>query len=77
MTVCLYFLISQNISADLKGPKVKYYLHYRLCNGPPFMTGTTPAAVTANKTILAFVILILAFGIISLREPAYALYNVF
>ena len=23
-----YFLISQNISADLKGPKVKYKLHY-------------------------------------------------
>ena len=25
----LYFLISQNISADLKGPKVKYKLHIR------------------------------------------------
>ena len=24
----IYFLISQNISADLKGPKVKYKLHY-------------------------------------------------
>ena len=27
----LCFLISQNISADLKGPKVKYKLHYALC----------------------------------------------
>ena len=27
------FLISQNISADLKGPKVKHKLHYGRCTG--------------------------------------------
>ena len=29
----LKFLISQNISADLKGPKEKYKLHYGRCTG--------------------------------------------
>ena len=31
-----YFLISKNISADLKSPKVKYKLHYGRCTGPLF-----------------------------------------
>ena len=46
-----YFLISQNISADLKGPKVKYKLHYGRCTGRflGLPHGTTPAAVTTNK----------------------------
>ena len=35
-----YFLISQNISADLKGPKVKYKLHYGRCTGPLFRDAT-------------------------------------
>ena len=45
------FLISQNISADLKGPKAKYKLHYGRCTGPLFRMphGTTPAAVTTNN----------------------------
>ena len=48
-----YFLISQNISADLKGPKVKYKLHYERCTGRflGLPHGTTPAAVTTNKNI--------------------------
>ena len=41
------------MSADLKGPKVKYKLHYGRCTGPilgmPF--GTTPAAVTTKNII--------------------------
>ena len=28
-----YFLISQNISSDLKGPKEKYKLHNGRCKG--------------------------------------------
>ena len=28
------FSDDQNISADLKGPKVKYNLHYGRCTGP-------------------------------------------
>ena len=46
-----YFLISQNISADLKWPKVKYKLHYGRCTGRflGLPHGTTPAAVTTNK----------------------------
>ena len=45
-----YFLISQNISGDLKGQKVKYKLQYGRCFlGLPH--GTTPAAVTTNKNI--------------------------
>ena len=49
----LYFLISHNISADLKGPKVKYKLHYGRCTGRflGLPHGTTPAAVTTNKNI--------------------------
>ena len=48
-----YFLISQSISADLKGPKVKYKLHYGRCTGPllGLPHGTIPAAVTTNKNI--------------------------
>ena len=47
-------LISQNISADLKGPKVKYKLTMDDVRGlflgmPP---GTTPAAATTNKNII-------------------------
>ena len=34
------FLISQNISADLKEPKVKYKLHYGRCMGPLFRNAT-------------------------------------
>ena len=30
----IYVPISYNISADLKGPKVKYKLHYGRCTGP-------------------------------------------
>ena len=46
-----YFLISQNISADLKEPKVKYKLHYGRCTGRFLRLphGKTPAAVTTNK----------------------------
>ena len=49
----LYFLISQNISTDLKGPKVKYKLHYGRCTGSllGLPHGTMPAAVTTNKKI--------------------------
>ena len=49
-----YFLISQNISLDLKGPKRKYKLHYGRCTGPLFRAATrhnTNAAVTTNKNI--------------------------
>ena len=35
-----YFLISQNISADRKGPEVKYKLHYGRCTGPLFRAAT-------------------------------------
>ena len=46
------FLISQNIQAGLKGPKIKYKLHYGWCTRgdilrPPHCT--TPAEVKANK----------------------------
>ena len=34
------FLVSQNISADLKGPKVKYELHYGRCTGTLFRDAT-------------------------------------
>ena len=34
------FLISQNIHADLKRPKIKYKLHYGWCTGKRF-TATT------------------------------------
>ena len=34
------FLISQNISADLKGPKIRYKLHYGRCKGPLFRDAT-------------------------------------
>ena len=34
------FLISQNIHADLKGPKVKYKLHYGWCKGRRFTAAT-------------------------------------
>ena len=44
MDLNIYFLISQNISADLKGPKVKYKLHYGRCTGPLFR------AVTRHNT---------------------------
>ena len=49
----LCFLISQNISTDLKGPKVKYKLHYGRCTGPLFRDATrhNTAAVT-NKNII-------------------------
>ena len=33
-----YFLISKNISADHKEPKVKHKLHYGRCTGPLFRT---------------------------------------
>ena len=48
-----YFLKSQNISTDLKGPKVKYKLHYGRCTGRflGLPHGTTPAAVTTNKNV--------------------------
>ena len=47
-------MFSQNISADLKGPKVKYKLHYGRCRGVflEMPHGTTPAAVTTNKNII-------------------------
>ena len=46
-------MISQNIFAGLKGPKVKYKLNYGRCTGPllGLPHGTTPAAVTTNKNI--------------------------
>ena len=34
------FLISQNIFADLKGPKEKYKMHYGRCMGPLFRADT-------------------------------------
>ena len=34
------FLISQNIHADLKGPKIKYKLHYGWCTGRRFTAAT-------------------------------------
>ena len=34
------FRISQNIHADLKGPKVKYKLHYGWCTGRRFTAAT-------------------------------------
>ena len=34
------FLISQNISTDLKGPKEKYKLHYGRCTGLLFRAAT-------------------------------------
>ena len=48
-----YFLISQNISAELKGPKVKNKLYYGRCTGRflGLPHGTTPAAVTTNESI--------------------------
>ena len=33
-------IISQNIHADLKGPKVKYKLHYGWCTGRRFTAAT-------------------------------------
>ena len=47
------FMTSQNIPADLKGPKVNYKGHYGRCTGPLFrlLHDTTPAAVTTNKNI--------------------------
>ena len=46
-----FFLISQNIHADLKGPKIKYKLHYGRCTGRRFTAATmhNTAAVKANK----------------------------
>ena len=46
-----YFLNSQNTSTDLKGPKVKYKLHYGRCTGRflGLPHGTTSAAVTTNN----------------------------
>ena len=46
-------MISQNISADLKGPKVKLKLNYGRCTGRflGLLHGTTPATVTTNKNI--------------------------
>ena len=35
-----FILISQNIHADLKGPKVKYKLHYGWCTGRRFTAAT-------------------------------------
>ena len=35
-----YFLISQNISTDLEGPKVEYKLHYGQWTGPLFRAAT-------------------------------------
>ena len=34
------FLISQHIHADLKGPKIKYKLHYGWCKGGRFTAAT-------------------------------------
>ena len=53
MDLNIYFLIPQNISADLKGPKVKYKLHYGRYTGRflGLPHGTTPAAVTTNQNI--------------------------
>ena len=37
---------SQNIHADLKGPKVKYKLHYGWCTGRRFTAATKVAQVS-------------------------------
>ena len=44
-----YSLISQNISTDLKGPKVKYKLHYGRCMGPLFRAATRHNASCNDK----------------------------
>ena len=36
----IWFLISQNTFADLKGPKMKYKLHYGWCMGRRFTAAT-------------------------------------
>ena len=44
------FLISQNIFADLKGPKEKYKLHYGRCTGPLLRAATQHnASCSDNK----------------------------
>ena len=44
------FLISQNIFADLKGPKEKYKVHYGRCTGPLFRSATQHnASCSDNK----------------------------
>ena len=47
----IYFLISQNISADLKGPKLNINCTMDDVRGRflGLPHGTTPAAVTTNK----------------------------
>ena len=53
MDLNIYFLIPQNISVDLKGPKVKYKLHYGRCTGPLFRAATrhNTSCSTTNKNI--------------------------
>ena len=46
------FLISQNISADLKGPKVKYKLHYGRCTGPLFRDATRHTTSCSDNKFL-------------------------
>ena len=46
------YLISENIFADLKGPKEKYKLHYEWCTGPLFRAATQQNARSSdNKNI--------------------------
>ena len=45
------FLISQNIFADLKGPKEKYKLHYGRCMGPLFRAATQHNASSVSVSV--------------------------
>ena len=47
----IIFPISQNSSADLKGPKVKYKLHYGRCTGPLFRAATRHNTSCSDKKI--------------------------
>ena len=46
----IMFLISQNITTDLKGPNLKYKLHYGRCTGPVYTDATRHnASCSDNK----------------------------
>ena len=62
------FLISQNISADIKGPKVKYKVHYGRCTGPLFR---------GNFTSALNIVLVLIFlsGIASGKRVGHTLWS--
>ena len=51
MGLNIYFLISQNISADLKGPKDKYKLHYGRCTWLLFRAATQHNTSCSDNTL--------------------------